>query len=212
MRQVFLSVLVGTAAALTLSTQSHAAELLINGGFEDQPYFGLGSAGNDSGYSGLVNGQLPGWTIVADHAVTIHNTAVYPHITGYSVNLDGEGYHGNNADFYQDVQSLAGAAYDISFDHLGWYQTTIAGFVTVTDLATSNVLYSSTYGWSQDVVHESGDFFGTGTVLRIEVANAHSGYNDNTLIVDNFSLVAVPEPTATLLPLAALSLLARRRR
>lgn len=71
----------------------------------------------DAGCSGLTGTQMPGWTIEPGHGATVHNTVLYPTISGgYSINMDGEGYNGVNADLYQDFGSALGASYTLTFD------------------------------------------------------------------------------------------------
>ena len=80
----------------------------MNGGFENEPNFGNGVSG-DGGYSALTGSQIPGWTIEPGHAATVHNTAFYPFISGnFSINMDGEGFNGQNANLYQDFASSLG--------------------------------------------------------------------------------------------------------
>ena len=77
--------------ALVSGTGRVQADILVNGGFEDEPNYGSGVI-NGAGYSALTGSQIPGWTIEPGHAVTIHNDTIYPTISGtYSVNTDGEG-------------------------------------------------------------------------------------------------------------------------
>lgn len=201
--------------------------LIANGGFESQPNFGSGVSG-DPGYSALTGSQVPGWTIEAGHAATVHNTVLYPTISGnYSINTDGEGYNGHNANLYQDFATVGGASYQLTFDWMTWVEGTSPSLsVTVTDTVSSSVLYNGLFapGASLVVHHEATSFVGTGNPLRLRIQESpESGFNDNRGIVDNFSVVqteavAVPEPssllmcgTAGLLSLGALARRSRRR-
>ena len=206
------SAVVGLAA---ISTVAHA-ELLTNGDFENMPNFGSGVAG-DSGFSALTGTQIPGWTIEAGHAATVHNTNLYPTISGtYSVNMDGEGYNGGNANLYQDFLVGSGNAGTLTFDWSTWNLSNAANLdVTITDLTTNSVLIHGNYSADANGVHhESFGFVGTGNTLRLRVKESpESGYNDNIFMVDNFSVNAVPEP-ASMLALAggAIALIRRRKK
>ena len=179
---------------------THGAELLTNGGFEDEPNFGMGVSG-DPGYSALTGNQIPGWTIVADHAATVHNTVLYPTISGgYSINTDGEGFMGHNADLYQDFASVGAASYAFSFDWQGWMNNAPNSqlAVSIIDLTTNGVLYSNLFSFSSTLHNESAMFLGTGNTLRLEINEMpESGVNDNQFIVDNFSVQGpIPEPSS----------------
>jgi hypothetical protein len=188
--------------SLTSAISIQAAPVLSNGDFENEPNFGSGVS-NDPGFSALTGTQIPGWTIAAGHAATIHNTNLYPFITGnYSLNIDGEGFNGHNADLFQDFASSSGAAYELTFDWQGWMNNapSMQLHVSITDLTTDDVLYNGLFGYSATLHHEIGDFVGTGNTLRLEIQETpESGFNDNQFVVDNFSVEAVPEPATTML-------------
>ena len=191
-------------SAATLS--ANAANLLSNGGFETQSHFSGGAAiAGDGSYIGVIAGQLPGWTIEAGHAVTIHNIGAYPLISGtYSVNIDGEGYNGRNANFYQDFLSAVGSSYLLEFDWSTWRPGSNIGLdVTVTDTVTSSLLYRFNYtgNGTFGVTHQAASFLGSGNSLRLRVQESpNSGTNDNRFMVDNFSVVqtTVPDASSTL--------------
>jgi hypothetical protein len=111
--------------------------LLINGNFENQPNWGSG-LGGDSGYTLLTGADMPGWTIEAGHGISLHNTNLYPTISGnYSVNIDGEGLNGKNGNFYQDFASNIGTLYSLEFDWSTWQGNTSPNLdVSVTDIIT----------------------------------------------------------------------------
>ena len=171
-----------------------SANLLVNGGFDSEPNYGSGVV-NGVGFSALTGSQIPGWTIEPGHAVTIHDTSTYPFITGpFSVNTDGEGFNGHNANLYQDFPSTAGQQYQLQFDWQGWISTAAALDVTITDTATSAVLYHGNFSWATGTHHVSSVFAGTGNTLRLRVQESpESGTNDNGFIVDNFAI----DPAAT---------------
>jgi len=173
-----------------------AQTLIVNGGFESEPNFGVNG---DSGYTALTGAQIPGWTIVSGHAVTVHSTNLYPYITGsFSVNTYGEGINGHNADFYQDFATTNGASYQLTFDWQGWVNSGAAQLeVLVFDTITSATLFDGVYAYNVALGHESATFAGTGNDLRLEIReNPESGFNDNRFIVDNFAVIAIPEPAA----------------
>jgi len=204
-----------------------SANLLANGGFDSEPNYGSGVV-NGAGFSALTGAQIPGWTIEPGHAVTIHDTSVYPFISGpFSVNTDGEGFGGQNANLYQDLASIPGQQYQFQFDWLGWISTAARLDVSITDTVTSQVLYQGNFAWAVGSHHVSSTFIGTGNTLRLRVQEIpQSGTNDNGFVVDNFTIdtsaAAIPTasvPTLSLpmlgllgLLLAVSALLARRHR
>jgi hypothetical protein len=186
---------------LTLSTipkPSSAANLLTNGDFEIEPNWG-GGVSYDGGYTTLIGSQLLGWTIELNHAVTIHiSPGSYLVISNaYSANTDGQGYNGHNANFYQDFGSTPGAYYALAFDWQSWVSdttpTTSQLKISVVDTVTSDVLFNGLYTYdgsgAHPVHHIATNFFGSGATLRLRIEESpESGYNDNTFVVDNFSV------------------------
>ena len=198
----------GLIATLSLlSAPALAQNLLVNGNFENEPNYS-----GSTGYSVFTGSQMPGWTIEPGTAVTVHNTTVYPTISGtYSVNTDGEGQNGNNANFYQDFASVNGQWYELDYDWLLWQQTQPTPHldVSITDTVTAAVLYSGNFAPASGLHHVTAGFIGTGNPLRLRVReNPQSGVNDNTFIVDNFVVVLnneggpppPPPPTAVSAP------------
>jgi len=202
----------GAAIGLAL-TSIASANVLINGDFESQPNFGNGIGGN-AGFSLLTGDQIPGWTIAPGSAATVHNTLLYPTISGnYSLNMDGEGFNGGNTIIYQDFASLAGGAGVLEFDWQGWVSTSQARLaVSIVDTISLETLIAGSYAFDEALNHEVLNFVGTGNTLRLTVQELpQSGGNDNAFMVDNFS-VTIPVPaTASLLGLGGL-LAGRRRR
>jgi len=204
-----------TLLFLTCAT-SMAANLIVNGDFENEPNYS-----GSIGYSVFTGSQMPGWTIEPGSAVTVHNNTIYPFISGtYSVNTDGEGQNGNNANFYQDFASVNGQQYQLDYDWLLWTLTQTPHLdVSVTDTVTSAVLYSGNFAPASGLHHVAALFTGTGNPLRLRVReNPQSGVNDNTFIVDNFvvdfagtvqaAAIATPALDPTMLALMSLGLLA----
>ena len=174
--------------------------LLVNGGFESEPNWG-GGVYYDGSATALVGSELPGWTIEPNHAVTIHKSGgAYLTISGgYSVNTDGEGYMGNNANFYQDFASMANSRYMLSFNWQSWGQygtpTTSKQEVSVVDTLTGAVLFNGLYTYDGNGPHPvhavTANFQGTGNPLRLRIQESpQSGYNDNTFMVDDFSVTS----------------------
>ena len=178
------------SAIVALDARLASANVLTNGDFESEPNFALGS--QESGhYTVLTGSQIPGWTIEANHAVTVHFVGTYPTISGqYSVNTDGEGANSHNANFYQDFSSSGAQTYDLEFDWYGWFTTAIPHLdVTVTDTVTSSVLYHGDIVWALGLHHVSASFAGTGHTLRLRIQeNPESGFNDDAFVVDNFTV------------------------
>lgn len=201
-------------AALFALTSAANADLLTNGNFESMPNWNMGIAG-DGAYTLFTGNAIPGWTIETGYAVTIHNTAAYPFISGqYSMNTDAEGYNGHNANIYQDFTAAAASVYTLEFDWQNWFSSTAPMLdVSLVDLTTNAVLAHGSYGLLAGTNHETFTFTGTGNALRLRVKHdPESGFNDNTFIADNFAVELVPAPgAAATLGLGGL-LLARRRR
>lgn len=201
--------------AAVLSSASFA-NLIVNGDFESQPNYGINGNG---GYTSLIGNEMPGWTINSGHAVTVHNTSQYPTISGiYSVNVDGEGINGHNADFYQDFATTSGSLYNLEFDWAGWQQGIGTLDVRIENVSDSlNTVLDNQFDWFDTGIthHVSGQFFGDGGVYRLHIfMNPETGINDNTFIVDNFSVTeVVPEPASmTVMAMGALALLRRRKK
>ena len=204
--------LIVVSATLLFGAWSAHANVLLNGGFESQPNYGSGVV-SGVGFSALTGSQIPGWTIEPGHAVTIHDTSTYPFISApFSVNTDGEGFNGHNANLYQDFAGVAGQQYQLQFDWLGWISTGANLDVSITDTVTSEVLYHGNFAWAVGPHHVSSAFIGTGNTLRLRVQESpESGANDNGFIVDNFAIgtsaVAIPTAPVPTLSLPTLGLL-----
>ena len=191
-----------TLKVLGIQTNT-APNLLVNGDFESEPNWG-GGVSYDGGETALIGSQLPGWTIETNHAVTIHiSPGPYLTISSiYSANSDGEGYDGNNANFYQDFASQSEVSYALEFNWQSWgyvsTPTTSQLEVSVVDTVTSAVLFDGLYSYDGNgqphPVHDVlANFVGTGHSLRLRIQETpQSGYNDNTFMVDNFSVTMVP--------------------
>lgn len=200
--------------ALSIVAPFAQANLLVNGDFEDMPNWGGGFQG-DGSYTAFTGTQIPGWIIEANHAATIHNTLTYPYISGnYSLNTDGEGWNQHNVDMYQDFASNNGSQYTLTFDWKNWFSdSTVRLDVSLTDTVTSSELAHGNYGLSTGLHSEVFTFTGTGNAIRLRVkCSPESGYNDNTFIVDNFSVQAVPEPMSMIALGMGCTLLMKRRR
>ncbi|MFO0787271.1 MAG: hypothetical protein U0573_13095 [Phycisphaerales bacterium] len=198
--------------ALTTFAQGN---ILVNGDFENMPNFGAG-INRDPGYTLLTGTDIPNWTIVDGYGATVHNTVLYPTISGnFSINTDGEGYNGHNINMYQDFATSANQAYELKFDWKNWYEASTPLLrISVEDAATNSVVVEGYYGILAGLHSETLNFVGTGGALRVRISHSpESGYNDNTFIVDNFAVEAVPAPGAAgLLSLGALAAGRRRRR
>jgi hypothetical protein len=206
---IFKLFVVSAAIYISGTLSAPAVELLTNGGFENEPNFGNGVI-NGPDFSALTGSQIPGWTIVTGHAVTIHQAPGQPTISGtYTVNTDGEGFNGHNADFYQDFSTTLGTSYTFGFDWFGWQNNApnTQLQVSITDLTTSAVLYDGLFSYSAALSHESQALLGTGDVFRLQIQETpESGFNDNQFLVDNFSVTTaaagVPEQGSSWLLLA----------
>lgn len=199
-----------------LAPSPASANLLVNGDFESEPNWGASNgtscgSGGDPGCSALIGAQLPGWTIEPGHAVTVHIVGTYPTISGtYSINTDGEGFNGHNANFYQDFSSSTGQQYNLQYDWETWFNNTTPNLdVTVTDTVTSSVLYHGNFAWTAGLHHVSASFSGTGNPLRLRIQEIpETGVNDNAYIVDNFVVLASGAAASSAVPTLDPALLA----
>ena len=123
---------------------------------------------------------------------------------------------------YQDFASQSGASYALEFNWQSWGEygtpTTSQLEISLVDPGTSTVLFDGLYSYDGNGPHPVydvvADFVGTGNSLRLRIQETpESGYNDNTFIVDNFSVAVVPEPSAIslLAVFGVCGFLARRR-
>ena len=198
------------AGHFLLAGAAGGAELLVNGGFEDEPHWNQG-IGGDGSYTDFLTNAIPGWTIEPGHALTVHSNGPLPVISGtYSVNTDGSGYNSHNGNFYQDFSSSSNNIYMFSFDWEGWgyyyLPTTNQLKVSITDTTNAAVLFNGLYSYNGadrlNPHHINVTFGGTGHALRLRIEESpESGYNDNTFIVDSFSVM----PMATTLPAGGIS-------
>jgi hypothetical protein len=203
MKKTLTVILAGLACA-AISSNLKADEVLINGGFEDEPQ-ASNPAVENGGFLLLTGNEVPGWTIAAGHYGTFHeNPGPYPTISGaYSLNTDGEGIGGNNVDIYQDFSTANGASYSLSYAWEVW-QLNAPGtdlHVSVQDLTSGALLYNALLAPTtpslvvQDV---SQSFLGDGDIYRLEIQETpQSGFNDNEYVVDNFSVQTSAVPDAT---------------
>lgn len=194
------------AVSFILIARQQAAELLVNGGFENEPYWGDTSVGYDGNFTALTGSEIPGWTIVPGHAVSVSVTPGryrYPVISGaYSVNTDGEGFTHHNADFYQDFPTTPDVSYNFSFDWEVWMRPANPPSleVSIEDLTTHTFVYDVLFKASPPslvVQHVSATFLGNGHPYRLEIKETpESGINDNSFMVDNFSVSGPSLPSA----------------
>lgn len=207
-RPRFLAVFVLASTFFFGLAPAQATNLLTNGDFENEPNYGP-TATVDVSYAGFVvltGSQMPGWTIEPGHAVTLHNSSGQVTISGnFSINTDGEGYMGANANFYQDISSTVGVTYQLDFDWQGWYGDSIPRLnIVVDDTTTNAILFNGLYQSDAALTthHVTATFAGTGDTLELRVLeNPPTGTNDNAYLVDNFSIQALPEPAGFIMAL-----------
>jgi hypothetical protein len=202
LKTTVFAILAFLSFAVLIPRSASASNLLTNGDFENEPFWNNGTSG-DGNYTALTGTELPGWTIASGHDVTIHivnGYYGYPTISGnYSVNTDGEGHNGHNCDISQDFATSAGQKYNLQFDWKNWFywNNTDQLEVSVVDTVTQTTLYDGKFAVtnSTDLYHVLTSFIGTGDTLRLEIQeNPESGFNDNSFIVDNFSVDTAPVP------------------
>jgi hypothetical protein len=202
-----LKLIIAGLVCVATASSVRAGEILVNGGFENEPEASNPSSPpQEGGFLLLTGNEVPGWTIAANHFATMHeNPGPWPTISGaYSLNTDGEGTDGNNVDIYQDFATTHGGTYNFSFDWETWQQDALSTFlhVSVEDTTSDTFLYNgllSPLAPSQVVQHVSTSFLGDGDTYRLEIQETpQSGFNDNEYVADNFSVTttgAVPDAT-----------------
>jgi hypothetical protein len=185
---------------------SLAGNILTNGDFEYEPNYASSVTGYDPYASALVGNSIPGWTVAPNHAATIHKTGgPYLLISGeYSLNTDGEGYGGHNANLYQDFHSTAHVGYTLNFNWQSWgYNQPIDQAsqlkVTLIDTVTSAAIFTGLYSYEGTAPHPvhvvNANFTGTGNPLRLRIEQSpESGRNDQMFVADNFSIVPTTRP------------------
>jgi choice-of-anchor C domain-containing protein len=203
--KIFKHILVGAAFA-TLAPFASAANLLVNGSFEDTQFTGTFST------IGTGSSALHGWTIL-NGSVDLINNYWTPSQGHYSIDLSGN----TDGTISQTFATVVGQKYTVSFDIAGNPDGPFDPIKYV------QVGLSQTPLYTFDTTGKSHNNMGWTTKSFVFQAAGNSstlffqGLQDSPygLALDNVSVTAVPEPETFAMLLAGLGVIgavARRRR
>ncbi len=212
-RLLVLAILCAVVTSLAVTpSPAWADNLIVNGGFEE-----LGGLGYDPHW------PVVGWTSVASGSPSLQPTTYTEGVVGgswwvqfnahtgnYLVDMTGSGNEGPSLEIYQDISTVPGATYLVSF----WVGNAYSGPGTTNYLGPAivglsindgpNVPYTNSNrtpnydNWQEF----STTFTATGSTTRIKFWNDTPkinsyGYQDNFAGLDDVSVTqAVPEPSS----------------
>ncbi len=222
-----------TAAAMLLATgTAHAAERLVNGGFEaDAAFAGHTSpVPGDDGYM-LSSGStvMPGWTVINGDVSWAHDGNPYGHVNplpGDHYVLDLTAYErGPLGGVAQTFSTVAGQTYSVSFDiGVGGSGPSLPSTLTRGPVSVGASLTNASGLPCCDFQSAAGqfdvavwttqhfDFVATGTSSTLSIYGSSTGPDKSVFIgLDNVSVTgAVPEPATAVLALLGLGALGAR--
>lgn len=210
------------AALLAAGPSAHAANLLVNGSFEDLTHFVDQGADTNSPNAGDST-TLVGWTVFNDSVSWIGPTnpfGVTASPSGGSYFLDLSGFHNGNPDggVRQTIATVAGSTYLLTFDLGSSLFYGLQDGVHVTAGGASADFLSTNSGQETNLWEtESLSFMATGSSTTISfLGNVGANYVglDNVSVTGATS-AGVPEPAAWALMLmgfGGLGAMLRRRR
>jgi hypothetical protein len=213
----FLALAAWLVAASGTVPAAIAAELIVNGSFEN-----TGGTFVDGGGS-VMNlppgaASIPGWTPTDNALAWVSNANTYGARTPYGdflIDLTGSQDNGSLAGITQTLGTAPSQLYRLSLS-LGAYQDNPLSSgqksVLVTAGAASTSFTFTPVGSGNLWGSFSFDFLATSTSTPITIKGTSTGTGTQYLGLDNVSVVGVPEPSAAILLSGGLSLTARRRR
>lgn len=189
-------------AALGLAGSAHASNIVTDGGFES-------AAGNTVYYSGQ---SLDGaWNVVAGTAL-VESGDQYVYDGNNSLNLTYINPYINDA-VSQVLTTVAGTTYTVSFyansDTPNMLQVTANGTVvsgTPTSVAQNG--FSDPVSNTSEFVLYTGTFYATSASTTLEfsdVSDPAIGSEDNSVMIDDVTVAATPEPASFALLLTGVS-------
>ncbi|MCA9211861.1 MAG: PEP-CTERM sorting domain-containing protein [Planctomycetales bacterium] len=217
MRQTFLKFLTAFAVSV-MAASAMAAPMVTNGDFEsDTGGFSLwpGYVGQD----GVNPANVSGWQGTGGHGINPISSA---HDTPAPFRDNGSNdthvaFLQGASSIFQDVSGFTpGAEYILSLDY---NSRNCCGDFPVATVSLSADLSVSTgdavmpVGDANDWYHADIPFVAPADTLTLTISSAASAGGDATLVVDNVSIQAVPEPASMgLIGIGLLGFMMRRRR
>ena len=190
--------------ALFLGSSASSAAVLINGSFEQPDLNGGAYASYAAG-----NTSITGWTI-ASGSVDVVGSLWEAADGDQSLDLSGN----NAGSIYQDVATIVGQAYRLSFALSGNPDGTPTSKSVKASAGTTSGNYAfDISGIGRNDMQwriESLDFIASSAITRIAFESFSDSFYGPAL--DDVELVAVPSPTAAMSGLALLAIPALRRR
>lgn len=208
MRSQFTLAALGATLALAAVSPAMAANLITNGGFENQSDAPATPTGS------YTSNSPTNWTTDSGWNSSLYNqvvgaTYVYPHSGSYAVRFFGSSPYGSPATLSQMFTDVIGGSYTVAFFT---YNNNYAG---VTGSRPQNYLTAAAGGQSISVpdnvrggfvsagcydcwVQETFSFIGTGSDTLSIAANTDKGYwylDDVSVTGGAISVAAVPEPS-----------------
>jgi choice-of-anchor C domain-containing protein len=193
MRRVLVAAL--AAAAVGLTGGRAAANLIVNGGFEEPATgsFTTIPAGDPS---------LTGWTVV-DGSVDVVNTAFYPAFEGdQSLDLDGS----SAGTIEQSFATAAGTTYTLTFAYANNPGGTVPASANVSVVGTATLLsqdftHGSSTDTDMDYVIFSGSFTADSATTTLRFTSLNPAGSIGGIALDAVSVTAgtpaaVPEPAS----------------
>ena len=217
----FLSITLKTLAASGLLACSAQATTVINGDFET----GADGFTTFPGYVGGANpAAISGWAGLGGHGINpgaLDHADPTPFDGGSTINTSNFAFLQGTASISQEISGFSvGAEFLVGID---FNARDCCGGLPIASISINDVLIGSTtdllpdpgtvspVGGDTPWYHADVPFTANTETLTLTISSEVIG-GDGTLVVDNISISAIPEPTSSLLALLGAGLLVFRRR
>ena len=206
--------LIAGAVSALLSSSAQAANILVNGSFDNTPC--------GAGYCNYAGGGEPagfGWTVTSNNVDIVPGPGTWGTPQDGAQMLDLVGY-GSTGGIAQSFATTIGATYNLSFYYANnpYPSGAYSAQVTVTgagSLLSSGFTHTTSTPSNMDWVHFTGSFTADSNVTTLAF-NETAGGGNAGVFLDNVSVTGgVPEPAAwamMLIGFSGLGALLRRRR